>query len=185
MQLASTFSRTSPVLRSSTPLSDEQLRRVVPSIFAEDKHQSRSSRYTYIPTIDVVHGLQKEGFYPFMACQSRTRDEEKRQHAKHMLRLRHVDQRAGAQANEIILLNSHDGSSSYQMLAGVFRFVCRNGMVCGNIMQDIRVPHKGDIVGDVIDGAIRVLDDFDIIDDNIAQMQSLRLDQDEQIHFAQ
>ncbi|EER8463752.1 DUF945 domain-containing protein, partial [Escherichia coli] len=26
-----------------------------------------------------------------------------------------------------ILLNSHDGTSSYQMLPGYFRFVCQNG----------------------------------------------------------
>jgi hypothetical protein len=38
-----------------------------------------------------------------------------------MLRLRHASQINGAEANEIILLNSHDGTSSYQMLAGQFR----------------------------------------------------------------
>jgi hypothetical protein len=34
-----------------------------------------------------------------------------------MIRLRHASQINGAEANEIILLNSHDGTSSYQMLA--------------------------------------------------------------------
>lgn len=43
-----------------------------------------------------------------------------------------------------ILLNSHDGTSSYQMLAGVLRFACQNGMVAGENVIDIRVPHKGD-----------------------------------------
>lgn len=38
-----------------------------------------------------------------------------------MIRLRHESQIDGADANEIILLNSHDGTSSYQMLAGIFR----------------------------------------------------------------
>ncbi|EEF6566847.1 DUF945 domain-containing protein, partial [Salmonella enterica] len=33
---------------------------------------------------------------------------------------------------EIILLNSHDGSSSYQMVPGLFRFICTNGLVCGS-----------------------------------------------------
>lgn len=35
-----------------------------------------------------------------------------------MIRLRHASQIEGREANEIILLNSHDGTSSYQMLAG-------------------------------------------------------------------
>ena len=46
-----------------------------------------------------------------------------------------------------MLLNSHDGTSSYQMLAGMFRFVCSNGLVCGDTVADVRVPHKGDVAG--------------------------------------
>src|SRR3546814_3036217 len=61
-----------------------------------------------------------------------------------MIRLRHASQINGREANEIILLNSHDGTSSYQMLAGMFRFVCQNGLVCGDTVADVRVPHKGD-----------------------------------------
>jgi hypothetical protein len=45
------------------------------------------------------------------------------------------------EANEIILINSHDGASSYQMLAGMFRFVCCNGLVVGEVVEDIRIPH--------------------------------------------
>ena len=83
---------------------------------------------------------------------NRVRDEGKREHTKHMIRLRHASQINGAEANEIVLLNSHDGTSSYQMLAGMFRFVCSNGLVCGNTVADVRVPHKGDVAGLVIEG---------------------------------
>ncbi|EBA7968526.1 DUF945 domain-containing protein, partial [Salmonella enterica] len=38
----------------------------------------------------------------------------------------------GKEVPEIILLNSHDGSSSYQMVPGLFRFICTNGLVCGS-----------------------------------------------------
>ena len=43
--LSSRFGRTSNVLRASIPLTDDQIRNVAPSIFAEDKHESRSGRY--------------------------------------------------------------------------------------------------------------------------------------------
>ena len=46
---------------------------------------------------------------------------------KHMLRLRRDGEINGQHVPEIILLNSHDGTSSYQMLPGYFRFVCQNG----------------------------------------------------------
>lgn len=88
----------------------------VPSVFGENKHESRSERYTYIPTITLLDNLQREGFHPFFACQTRVRDVGKREHTKHMLRLRREDQINRNQVPEIILLNSHDGSSSYQML---------------------------------------------------------------------
>jgi Domain of unknown function (DUF932) len=141
MQLSSRFTRNQHALRSSSALDEQQIRGVAPSIFAQAKHASRSERYTYIPTGDVLQGLRQEGFSPFMVCQTRTRDDAKREHTKHMVRLRHASQIDAVEANEIVLLNSHDGSSCYQMLAGVFRFACANGMVCGDIQSDIRIRH--------------------------------------------
>ncbi|RQR75242.1 DUF932 domain-containing protein [Burkholderia sp. Bp9015] len=184
MQLASSFHYSAPMLRADSPLSDDQIRRVAPSIFADGKHESRSERYTYIPTIDVLRGLRNEGFQPFMICQTRVRDSSKREFTKHMLRLRHADQITGDEADEIVLLNSHDGTSSYQMLAGTFRFVCQNGMVAGENIADIRVPHKGNVVQHVINGAFDVLDGFDLIREQKEGMRAVTLDRDEQHAFA-
>ena len=182
--LASRFGRNSSVLRAQEPLSDDQIRRVAPSIFADGKHESRSERYAYIATAELLARLRLEGFQPFMAAQTRVRDEGKREHAKHMLRLRHASQINGAEANEIILLNSHDGTSSYQMLAGQFRFVCANGMVCGDVASDIRVPHKGDVVGRVLEGAFDVLDGFTRVVEERESMKALELNAGEQSAFA-
>ena len=92
----------------------------VPSVFSGDKHESRSERYTYIPTINIINKLRDEGFQPFFACQSRVRDLGRREYSKHMLRLRREGHINGQEVPEIILLNSHDGSSSYQMIPGIF-----------------------------------------------------------------
>jgi hypothetical protein len=164
-QLATRFGQSTFVIRSDTPLAEEQMRQAAPSIFAEGKHGSRSERYTYIPTIEVLRGLRQEGFEPFMVCQSKSRIEGKTEFTKHMIRMRHAGQvNTRPEANEIILINSHDGASSYQMLAGVFRFVCCNGLVVGDVYNDIRIPHKGRIQDEVIEGAFRMLDDFDAVD---------------------
>jgi hypothetical protein len=55
--LATRFSRNTSVLRSETPLAEDQMRRAAPSIFASGKHASRSERYSYVPTIEVLRGL--------------------------------------------------------------------------------------------------------------------------------
>lgn len=185
MQIASRFASHSPALRSDCPLSDAQIREVAPSIFAQEKHASRSDRYRYIATSAILSELRKEGFQPFMVCQTCVRDEGKREHTKHMLRLRHADQLNGAEANEIILLNSHDGSSSYQMLAGMFRFVCNNGLVCGDVLADVRIPHKGDVIGQVVDGAYAVRDGFKLVDEHRDAMRATTLTSGEQEVFAQ
>jgi hypothetical protein len=172
------------MLRADHPLSDDDIRQVAPSIFAEGKHASRSDRYAYIPTGAVLAGLRREGFQPFMVCQTRVRDDDKREHTKHMLRLRHAAQINGAEANEIILLNSHDGTSSYQLLAGMLRFVCQNGLVCGDVVADVRIPHKGDVGGQVIEGAYAVLDGFGRVREHRDAMRALALQPREAKVFA-
>jgi hypothetical protein len=186
--LSNAFGRDHNSLRSHTALTDDQIIRVAPSIYAPEPHESRSERYAYIPTIDVLNGLRKEGFEPFAVVQSRCRLPGKSEFTKHMIRMRHVDTIMAPQANEIILLNSHDGTSSYQLLSGVFRFVCQNGMVAGQIMEDIRIGHRGnarDIRDDVIEGAYTVLQGFERVDASREHMQAERLSHEEQQLFAQ
>ncbi|HBY21192.1 MAG TPA: hypothetical protein DEG71_09360 [Clostridiales bacterium] len=185
MALATRFGRNSNALRSNIPLDNSQLFRIAPSIFANEAHESRSARYTYIPTIDVLDGLRKEGFQPFFVAQSRSRIEGKSEFTKHMLRLRQVGEIEKSEANEIILINSHDGTSSYQMMAGCFRFVCQNGMVTGDIVEDIRVRHKGNIVHNVIDAAFTIVDNFEAVNESVDGMKSTLLLPAEQELFAE
>ena len=101
--LATRFARNTHVVRSESPLGEEQMRLAAPSIFAPGKHASRSERYTYIPTIEVLRGLRKEGFEPFMVAQSRSRIAGKTEFTKHLIRMRHAGQAtARGEANEIM-----------------------------------------------------------------------------------
>ncbi|HAT2827867.1 TPA: DUF945 domain-containing protein [Klebsiella oxytoca] len=183
MRLASRFGRVN-LIRRDRPLTHDEMMYHVPSVFSAEKHESRSERYTCIPTITLLESLQLEGFQPFFACQTRVRDLNKREHTKHMLRLRREGQITGKQVPEIILLNSHDGSSSYQMLPGLFRAVCQNGLICGESFGEVRVPHKGNVVEKVIEGAYEVLGIFDKVEEKRDAMQSLLLPPPAQQAFA-
>lgn len=183
VRLASRFGSAN-IIRKDRPLTHDELFLTVPSIFSETKHDSRSERYTYIPTITLLDNLKQEGFQPFFACQTRVRDLSKRDHTKHMLRLRREGQITGNQVPEIILLNSHDGSSSYQMLPGIFRAVCQNGLICGETFGEVHVPHKGDVVDRVIEGAYEVLGIFGRVDEKREEMQQLMLPQPAQLALA-
>jgi Domain of unknown function (DUF932) len=194
---ATRFARRTQALRSDTPLAEDQMRQVAPSIFAEGKHASRSERYTYIPTIDVLRSLRKEGFQPFMVAQGASRIEGKAEFTKHLIRMRFVGSHLGdhmssdglaakpqPDAHEIILINSHDGASAYQLLSGIFRSICLNGLVVGKLAHDIRIAHKGQAQAEVIEGAIRVLDDAGVVAEAVDGMKALALSAGEEHAFA-
>jgi hypothetical protein len=70
------------------------------------------------------------------------------------------------------------------MLAGMFRLVCCNGLVVGDVVEDIRIPHKGNIQSEVIEGAFRVLDEFEAVDEHAEAMKALLLQPREEVAFA-
>jgi hypothetical protein len=143
------------------PLERHELMQLVPSAFAQDKHESRSERFAYIPTIDVIDAMEREGFQPYSAKQGGSRIPGKAEFTKHMIRFRHRGQElaVGGTHPEVILLNAHDGTSSYRLMSGLFRTVCLNGLVSViDQVDDVRVGHTGNITDKVIEGTYRVLE---------------------------
>ena len=175
-----------------TPLSDEDIRRLAPSALATEAHESRSDRYAYIPTAEVIRAMRANGFLPMAAAQARARDAGRAGHAKHMLRFRNADarplaeRRVGQVFPEIVLLNSHDGTSAYRVMSGVFRLICLNGMVVADRRgAEVRVPHKGDVVRRVVEGGHAVLDDARRALDAAEAWRGVILSRDEQRAFGE
>jgi hypothetical protein len=149
-------------------LTEDEMRRAAPSIFATRPHASRSERFRVIPTIEVLRGLEKEGFFAVGARQSGSRDATKTDYTKHMIRLRRLDDarqyRVGDTVCEIILKNANDGTSAYELMAGLFRIRCLNSLVARIATIDsIKVRHSGDALAKVIDGTYRVLGEADAV----------------------
>lgn len=171
-------------------LSTDDLRHVAPSVFAAEAHESRSDRFTPIPTYQVITALRKEGFGVTYAHQSRSRDDSRHEFTKHMLRFRQIDQAPvnvlGQLAAEVTLVNANDGSSAYVLNAGLFRLVCLNGlMVSEQRFEPLRVPHKGDVVGKVIDGTYTVVEESARAIDVAGRWQGIELRPREQQAFAE
>jgi hypothetical protein len=92
--------------------------------------------------------LRDKGFLPVRSEQSRSRIPGKGDFTRHMIRFRHADfvspMTVGAEIHELVLVNSHDCSSAYEFLAGIFRLICRNGMVVQSADHgSIAVRHLG------------------------------------------
>lgn len=173
----------------SNALTIDALRSIVPSAFATEAHESRSARYTYIPTSEVIEGLMREGFAPFKAVQSRSRIEGKSEFTKHMIRFRHADAMAiekGGNVPEVVLINSHDGTSAYKLLSGIFRVICTNGLVvCERNMGELSIHHKGNIVNQVIEGSFEIIGQSRKALGTIDNWSALQLTAGEQNAFAE
>ena len=177
--------------REGQSIAIEQLAQLAPSVFAEGAHDSRSAKYSFIDTRPVIAGLIRQGFQIVEVQQGGSRIKGKSDFTKHALRLRHPDAmaRKGADrlgiAPEVLMWNAHDGTSAYKFMAGAFKFACLNGTVFADeLFSEVRLPHKGDVADNVIEGAFRVVRETDRMLDVSARMTGIELSGREQLAFA-
>jgi hypothetical protein len=172
------------------PLTEDELRKVAPSVFAVTAHESRSDRFAVIPTIEVLHALSREGFQVVAAQQSTTRSADKRDYTKHMLRIRRFGDgkqyAVGDSVFEIILKNANDGTSAYDLMGGLFRIRCLNSLVAAESTIDtVKVYHKGNVANAVIDGTYSVIDSAEKALVAPQDWSQLRLTYDDKMAFAE
>lgn len=173
-------------------LSYDQIAQFAPTVFANERHSSRSERFQVIPTFELLAGLAKEGFLPVKVQVGGSRDEEKRAFTKHLIRFRRQDDLTGAPKvgdsfPEVVMMNAHDGTSRYQLHAGLFRLVCLNGMVVSDAnFGQIKVGHSGrGVLDKVIEGTYRVLDDAVLALGQAQELQGVTVSRDEQRIFGE
>jgi Domain of unknown function (DUF932) len=119
--------------------------------------------------------------------QGRSRTEGKEAFTKHLVRFQHqtgaMQGREGV-VPEVILMNAHDGTSSYRVMGGAFRPICKNGLVAADIIDDVRIGHTGDVVHKVIEGTWSVVEKMPAIADQSRRWQDVQLTREEQHAFA-
>lgn len=142
-------------------LNDTQLQKVAPAIFADHPKTTTSDRYAFIPTIDVVNALREHGWFPVSVKNTRVRHSGNKEYAPHLLRFSRMDrsiEEVGDSAVEIVLLNGHDATVSYQFYAGLYRKVCSNGLIVSDhTFGSLKIRHSGNVLDDVIEGTYEVI----------------------------
>ena len=94
-----------------------------------------------------------------------------------------ADSAVASTVPEIVLINSHDGTSAYHLSLGLYRVVCMNGLVVKSAgIQDIRVRHSGreSLIQEVIEGSYRIIDEAPKALAQVEQWQHLQLSLPEQ-----
>jgi hypothetical protein len=168
-------------------LSDAELKHLAPAIFAEAPEEHRSRAYRFISTAQVLAGLRAAGFAPVAARQVATRSASL-QHARHLVRFRIPEEPVtlGDAWPELVLLNSHDGTSAYELRAGLYRPVCTNGLVValGDFVA-LRVAHRGNVIEQVVEAARAVAGRFSAIRLEVGRMVATVLEEGARLAFAE
>jgi Domain of unknown function (DUF932) len=145
-----------------------------------------SQKYKPIRTKDVVDSLVADGYVVNQVSKSKVRKKTKDGFQKHLLRISRNDLDLGIDGlrPEIILINSYDGSSSFQLLVGVFRFACANGLIVGNSYFQRRIKHIGDVLPKVLNAVNDVKHALPMVAEDIKKFGTRVLSQDEKQKFA-
>ena len=134
----------------------------------------------------LVSALMDAGFAPTHAMQTRSRDGHTA-YARHMLRFQPIIHALALDdvVPQIVLINSHDGRSAYQLRAGLHRPVCTNGLLTpiGDFGL-IHVSHRGNLVRNVVDAAQQITREFGRVAEVIEEMRGTTLSGGQQLDFA-
>lgn len=181
-------------------LSLDDVRAAAPSVFANNPFPGMSSRYAFVPTASVVEQMMGEGWAVRQASQSFTRLDDHRGFQKHMIRFARLDDIAKVNAlttrnghdtsktlaefPEVVMVNSHDGSSTYQLYAGIFRLVCSNGLIVADqTFASLKVRHTGS-ANEIIGASYQILESADEIMASVNAMKQIELTPAERTQFA-
>lgn len=177
--------------RQGEALSIDEMRAYAPAIFADHAHESRSSRFVHIPSHELLGAMANEGFLPVSVKVGGSKNAEKRNFTKHMIRFRRAESlnkpldTLGQIIPEVILINAHDGTSAYQLHAGLFRLACLNGLiVSAGESTSVKIGHRGNALDKVIEGSFTVLNEARHTLPRAEAMAGIELSEGEQIAFA-
>ena len=172
---------------SVNPVNNQELKELAPTLFTSEPHYEVSDKYHFIPTIEVIEQIKSHNWYPVSVSQADVRDEEKQGYQQHCVRFRHFEDLLNPQDNavELLLFNSHDRSKSFSISAGIYRFVCANGLVVSDsVFESYKIKHIGDRDNDVANAVAKITAIKDKLLDKIKTLSNIQLSNLEKQSFA-
>jgi hypothetical protein len=172
---------------SVNPLNNQELKELAPTLFTSEPHYEVSDKYHFIPTIEVIEQIKSHNWYPVSVSQADVRDEAKDGYQQHCVRFRHFENLLNPQDNavELLLFNSHDRTKSFSISAGIYRFVCANGLVVSDsVFESYKIKHIGDRDNDVANAVAKITAIKDKLLDKIKTLSNIQLSNLEKQSFA-
>lgn len=172
-------------------LSDGDVKRLCPAAFAVAPRDDVSAKYGFVSTADLIKAMREFGFVPTQVNAYMRRNADIRQFTKHMIRFRKAGDNVkklvvGDVVPQLCLINSHDRSSMFQLVGGLWRLVCGNGLMVsqGANVEPLVIRHTTAAVEGLLDAAGKLIKQQKYVFELVDEMKGTTLNDKQAITFA-
>jgi hypothetical protein len=137
--------------------------------------------YGFASTREIMDAFGAHGWRPVSTQTASVRDAARQGFQKHLVRLENPAFQAiegltdaNRSKPQLVLLNSHDGTSSLQIFWGLVRIACLNGIIAGTSMSSFRLIHSRKVTERLPDAIEHLVKGFPKFINQIQALQGLR-----------
>lgn len=137
--------------------------------------------YGFASTQEIMDSLAGSGWRPVSQNALKARSKSREGYQRHMVRLQNdsfLEIPGLTQDNksrpEIVLLNSHDGTTALRMMLGLFRIACLNGVIAGTGLREFRAVHSGNLQQKLSEGIGYMTGGIPQLIDQVTHLQGTR-----------
>lgn len=175
-------------------LSKEEIAKLAPAVVETTHADYLTEKYVHVPTMELIDDMANLGWQVVDAKQVRARKKSKNglkeEHRKHLVTFRNENIVIKAEDGEtvypqILLTNSHDGGSSFQFRAGLFRLVCTNGLVIATKeFGAMNIRHKGYSVEELKKTVMALVEQLPVTVETLNKFREVILTEEQKMELA-
>ena len=175
-------------LNNSNFLSTSQIKSIAPSVFTKQGFENLSAKYTHIPTSRVIDDMESLGWFVTDVKEIKAR--KRVGYQKHLLVFRNPDLVINGVDGDtihpqILISNSHDGTSSFIFQSGLFRMICSNGLVVSTQnFNKMKIRHMNYTFEELQEKIRSMVDQLPLTIDSMNAMKSTVLGQEQTLELA-
>ena len=105
---------------------------MAPAVLGTGRYFERTEKYNFVSTKNIVNVFEQNNWNVHSVSQvkNQARTQHKKDFSKHLISFANPAlKEVNGIIPRIVVINSHDGSTKFQMMAGFFRFLCANGLI--------------------------------------------------------
>jgi hypothetical protein len=166
----------------------DELKKLAPSIFTKKGSDSTSEKYIHISTDRVIQDMKTLGWGVVDAKEVKARKQVGFQ--KHLVVFRNNDIMVTGNDGDVVypqilLTNSHDGKNAFTFTAGMFRMICENGLVVSTQeFENLKIRHYGYNFETLQETIKNIVEALPLTVESMNRFKGVELEKEQAIEFA-